>query len=141
MTDGGNKHHLEFEADLANLALLAEFIENMGIDLGLPDEARRALELATDEAVTNVISYAYEGQKPGPVRLTLSRIDKKAYMVIEDEGMGFDLADVKEPNLDAPIEERDIGGLGWFFIKEMTNGYTYERNGGVNRLTMVKYLE
>lgn len=141
MTEGGNKHHLEFEADLSNLALMAEFIETKGLELGLPDEARRALELATDEAVTNVISYAYPEGNPGPVRLTLSRVDQKAYMLIEDEGVGFDLDDVKEPNLDATVEERQIGGLGWFFIKEMTNGYTYERKDGVNRLTMVKYLD
>lgn len=139
MNRPADSYALELPADLASLAAMADFLEDKGQALGLAQDVRHALGLAADEALTNVVSYAYQGG-PGPVRVYLERRDDAAVLIIEDEGVEFDPADAHEPDLDSALEERPIGGLGLYFIQAMTDEVVRERSDGVNRLKMIKRL-
>lgn len=134
------KYRLELPAELGSLAELARFVEEKGLALGMAHEARRALELASDEAVTNVINYAYRGLPPGSINIRLERQGDTVEMTIEDRGVEFDPALAHEPDLDSPLERRPIGGLGLYFIHEMTDAVIRERIDGVNRLKLIKRL-
>ncbi len=131
---------LELTADLDALAALADFLAAKAQELELPEEALRALELSADEALTNVVNYAYPEGQPGVVRLVLEKDGEWVRLVIEDEGRPFDPEQVPEPDLDAPLEERRIGGLGLYLMDKMMDEVIRSREGGVNRLILAKRI-
>lgn len=134
---------LELPADLDALAALAEFLDAKAVEMNLPVGVVRALELSADEALTNVVNYAYpeDQERPGKVRLVLEKDGQWVRLIIEDEGRPFDPGEVPEPDLDAPLEERQIGGLGLFFMDKMMDEVIRTREGGVNRLILAKKIE
>jgi serine/threonine-protein kinase RsbW len=131
-------HTIELKAELRALEELVAFLEKGCADLEVPLAAQRALELSADEAVTNVISYAYPEGAAGMVRLTLERNGDEVSLIIEDQGRAFDEAEVAEPDLDAPLLDRKIGGLGVFLMHKMMDRVERTRMGDLNRLKMTK---
>ncbi|MFH2127888.1 MAG: ATP-binding protein [Pseudomonadota bacterium] len=133
-------HKIELKAELAALDQLFVFLEKGCAELQVPLAAQRALELSADEAVTNVISYAYPEGAPGLVRLTLQRDGDEVSLTIEDQGRSFDEAGVAQPDLDASLEDRPIGGLGVFLMHKMMDRVERTRKGDVNRLVLAKKI-
>lgn len=133
-------HTIELKAELNALEEVVVFLEKGCADLHVPLAAQRALELSADEAVTNVISYAYPEGAAGMVRLILERNGNEVSLIIEDQGRPFDEAKVAEPDLDAPLLDRKIGGLGVFLMHKMMDRVERTRAGDLNRLKMTKKL-
>ena len=94
------------------------------------------LDLALEEALINVIMYAYPKGEKGSMELTLEAKDGQIHSVLSDSGVSFDPLQRLPVNLDVPLEERKIGGLGIHLIKEIMNVVTYEYKDGKNVLTM-----
>ena len=59
---------------------------------------------------------------------------------ITDHGQGFEPAEIPPPDIDAPMSEREPGGLGWFLIQKVMDEVTYTRTGNVNRLNLTKRI-
>lgn len=133
-------HTIELKAELAALEEMFLFLEKGCADLEVPLNAQRALELSADEAVTNVISYAYPEGAPGLVRLTLQRDHDEVSLTIEDQGRPFDESGVAQPDLDALLEDRKIGGLGVFLMHKMMDRVESTRKGDSNRLVLAKKI-
>lgn len=127
--------------DLAELGRLAEAVTEFGERMGLPDKVVFSLNLVLDELVTNVVSYGY-GDDPGEHWLTVGvRVEEgQLTAVLEDDGLPFDPLAKGPPDLDSPLEERGIGGLGVHFVRTMMDRVDYQRVDGRNRLTLVKTL-
>jgi len=140
MKDQAEALHLKLTANLEALAEVAVFLARAAEALAIPEKAFRALELVADEAVTNVVSYAYPPEKPGPVRLSVRREGPWVRLIIEDEGRPFELNSVRPPDLDAPLQERRIGGLGVYFMEKMMDVVERTREGEVNRLVLSKRI-
>jgi len=96
------------------------------------------VELAVDEAVTNVIKHAYAGGK-GEIHLTCTREGDTFVVTIQDKGKPFDPHSVTPPDLEADIDSRRIGGLGIFFMKKFMDevSYRFDPSEG-NVLTLKK---
>jgi serine/threonine-protein kinase RsbW len=107
--------------------------------LGVPDEAVRALELAVDEAVTNVMLHGYSSSE-GRIWISCGVEGGRVWVRIEDEGVPFDPTAAPEPDLEGDADERPIGGLGIHLIRRMTDELRYERRGGRNILVLGKIL-
>lgn len=107
--------------------------------LGVPEGAVRALELAVDEAVTNIILYGYPSSN-GRIWISCRVEGGRVRVQIEDEGVPFDPTAAAEPDLEGDADERPIGGLGIHLIREMTDELRYERRGGRNILVLGKIL-
>lgn len=127
--------------DLAELGRLSAAVEEFGDRVGLSTKVVFTLNLVLDELVTNVVSYGY-GDDPGEHQLSvgLSVGDGKVTAVLEDDGLPFDPLSKSLPDLDSPLDQRGVGGLGVHFVRTMMDRVDYQRVGDHNRLTLVKTL-
>lgn len=101
-----------------------------------------AFVLAVDEICANLVQHAEVGAFPGPTRVTVRREGLDAIITVEDRGRPFDPSDAPAPDLTSDWEDRPVGGLGWFLVKQMVDDLTYSstpvEDGLVNRLTLIK---
>ena len=124
--------------ELDEITALAIFVEEFCSDLSLPTETTMHINLALEEAVSNVIMYAYPLEEHHEIRLKASLTDNQLIFLLTDKGLSFDPTNA---DITIPIEERAIGGLGIFLIRSIMNEVSYQRLDGENRLTMKKYIE
>jgi anti-sigma regulatory factor (Ser/Thr protein kinase) len=106
---------------------------------GLPAETVGELELLLEEVLVNVISYAYAGGE-GRIVVTACIDDHAVMLEVRDTGLEFNPLERATPDLEAPIDERRIGGLGLFLITQLASRLTYERRDDTNVLTIVKAI-
>jgi serine/threonine-protein kinase RsbW len=108
-----------------------------------PNELFR-IELACDEACTNVIQHAYGGEDKGNIRVTWHFADGAFTIAIYDQGEYFDPDSVPAPNIPASPDDFDelkIGGLGIHFMRSLMDEIQFHNNMAEgNQLIMVKYL-
>jgi anti-sigma regulatory factor (Ser/Thr protein kinase) len=93
------------------------------------------IELACEEALVNIINYAYP-EATGNIELTCKHEGESLLIEIVDTGMPFDVLSLTAPDTAAGIEERGIGGLGIYFMKKLMDEVTYRREGDKNILEM-----
>jgi anti-anti-sigma factor len=120
---------------------VSNFVATEAEAAGLDERAVYHCEVAVDEWCTNIIEHGCE-DCPGDehhIQITCKEQSGQFVVSIIDDGMRFDpttLADV-DPN--KPLEEREPGGLGWFFIRKFMDQVYYEYKDGLNHLTMIKW--
>ncbi len=98
------------------------------------------INLALEEAVSNVILYAYPKETDGLVDVEAYLRKSSLEFIIVDSGIPFDPTAAPEVNLDAPAEDRPIGGLGIHLVRELMDSVSYERKDNKNYLRMIKNL-
>lgn len=130
-------YELTVPARFDNLALIGDFITSVARRAGFDERDAFNLQLACDEACTNVIEHAYAGCA-GQIRITVTVLPDRIQIEIHDTGHPFDPTAVRVPDLDAPLERRETGGLGLHFIRSIMDEVRFEFAEGGNRLTMVK---
>lgn len=95
------------------------------------------LALAVDEIATNIITHGYEEQGlSGEIKVSIERIDQRLTVVLEDTGTAYDPRTRTLPtaeDLDLPLEDREIGGLGIFLALQGVDCFDYQRSDNVNR--------
>lgn len=128
-----------FEARAENLPAIMDFIIDAMKNMGVGEEDSFKVQLAVDEAATNIINYAYDGHA-GPIWIRCTLKGDDVYVVLMDTGAAFDPTGSPEPDVTSGIEDRKVGGLGIYFIREMMDAVRYERSGGKNTLILVKHL-
>jgi serine/threonine-protein kinase RsbW len=104
----------------------------------LPSNVVFALTLSLDEVVTNVISYGYDDRDEHHIDVTLRSGQGMIEITVVDDGKPFNPLEFMTPELNCPIDERPIGGLGIYLVKTYMSELEYKREGGKNRLTMRK---
>lgn len=134
---------LKIDSDLKYLEIVSDFITKTMRGLGVKNEKDVfAVQLAVDEALTNIIEHAYAGQKAGKitVRCKLSKSNKEFTVKLIDSGKPFDPRTVAAPDTEAGLEDRKVGGLGIFFMKRYVQTVKYVSNVKENELTMSMIL-
>jgi len=126
--------------DLAEIERLAAFIESAGASLQLPPKAVFQLNLALEELVTNTISYGYEDKGAHEILVRIEREGDHLVAELRDDARAFDPVAAPEPDLNLPMEERPIGGLGIHLVRKMFDTMTYTRDGKYNKLVINKNL-
>jgi serine/threonine-protein kinase RsbW len=124
------------KALLENLDSFQEFITDCARLYRLPEDRILKLQLASEEALMNIFSYAYPDDAPGDV--TVRCFHQKAGELLisfEDSGEAFDVLSVDNPDTTLSLEDRNVGGLGIFFMKQMTDAVWYARKENKNILT------
>ena len=135
------ERHLTKDARLENLKELRDFVVETCQECGGDAEVCDSLELAVDEACTNVVLHGYDGLEPGPIALSFTCDGREAVVTIADHGRPFSLDDIPAPDLDGPWETRRIGGLGWYLIRKTMDGIELQAGADRgNRLTLRKRL-
>lgn len=142
--DAGPVRKLVFPAQFENLDKVREFVGQAAHDSGLIGNDIYQVQLAVDEACTNIIEHAYGGESRKRIDCTCRIETEKLTVVLEDCGRPFSPAEIPAPDLDADIEHRPAGGLGLYLIRQLMDEveYTFEkspRNGTHhNTVRMVK---
>jgi serine/threonine-protein kinase RsbW len=108
----------------------------------LDDQELYAIEMAVDEACTNIIEHAYGGEGKGSIRLTCQVKQDGLQVTICDQGAPFDPTQVPDLNTEAPLHEREEGGMGLFFIRRLVDHYEFKFGTPQgNELTLFKRRE
>ena len=129
---------IKLPANIYNLRKLIQFVSNFAKEKGFARKRSREIELAVEEALVNILKYAYPDKNTGEVEVRC-QIDNDAVLVIEilDTGAPFDIRYFSEPDLNVNISDRKIGGLGIFLIRKMVDEVHYRRDGESNILTFI----
>ena len=129
---------LTLKNDLSELIRCAEAIEAHGESQGWSMKWIMNVNLSLDELITNIISYGYRDDGEHEIHATLTEREGSLVVVLEDDGHEFDpFSEAPEPDLEAGVEERRIGGLGVHFVKSLMDEVAYERRDGCNRITLI----
>ena len=126
--------------DIAELSKLHAFIEEVGEDLSLPPDVVFNLDLVIEEAVVNIIHYAYPKEEHQYIYLSAHMHEGSIVFVLTDTGKEFDPTLAPEADITLSADEREIGGLGIFLIRQIMNEVRYQRIEGKNVLTLEKRL-
>ncbi len=127
---------------LENLSLISDFIRNTMAAWELDENMIFDVHLAVDEACTNIIQYAYPDDQEGVIDIICTLTQKSFVITIKDYGQPFDPLLLEDPTVDQSLEERDVGGLGVYFMKQLMDElhYHFKELDGYEVLTLVKYI-
>jgi len=128
-------------AILDNVPLTMDTVIGAVSRLGLDERTLQQIRLVVDEACANVVTHAYEGMEPGDMEIACYHDPGWLVISVRDWGQGFSLEQIPAPDLDAPLEDRSLGGLGLFLVRHFMDRVEYSCDAGRgNELTMVKRL-
>ena len=125
-----------------NLALIRDFVANVGAQAGLVEDDVAKLELAVDEAAANVMehAHAYDSTKAVTIRATFDAATLRIEVV--DEGEGFDPTKVPTAPVEELVHDRRTGGLGLRVMRSLVDEVSYEIVPGErNRLRLLKRIQ
>lgn len=128
---------LKLPADINNLRDFVEFVSSCAEGQGISPGRITEIGVATEEVLVNICNYAYQDQV-GDVKVSCILDDESRFIIeIEDAGIPFDVLSIGEPDLIDDIDERQVGGLGVFIIKELVEDVQYRREDNKNILKLV----
>lgn len=134
------EYTLTLHNDVQEVPLLARFIDTISEENAMDMEMSKNINLAVEEAVVNVMNYAYPEGTVGEVKIDASVTDGLLTLLISDSGTPFDPTVKKDPDINLPAEKRAIGGLGILLVRQIMDTVTYRYTDGKNILTLVKKL-
>lgn len=130
---------LTFPGRFDSLAAISEFVARAAEAAGLDARALYQVELAVDEACSNIVEHAYGGEGHGDIEVTCRINSDGLTVMLRDYGRPFDPTGVAPPDLHASLEDRDLGGLGLYFMRQLMDEVHFEfTSDSGNLLTMVK---
>lgn len=128
--------------DLAALARVRELVKSGVEQGGFPTQYLNRLQIAVDEAVTNIVEHGYADLPPGKATIELAlTVDRDAFrIVIEDYGQTFDPDHLGDVDIQQHVNAGNGGGLGVFLMRKIMDLIEYHaETGRKNRLVLVKY--
>ncbi len=136
----GTERHLVLHNDIQQIPQLAEFVETIADEAGIDQSLAMSLNLALEEAVSNVILYAYPEGSDGLVDIEAIIRKDRLDFCITDSGKPFDPTKKEDADITLGVEERQIGGLGIYLVRNIMDSLSYERKDDKNILSMTKKL-
>ena len=131
--------NVQFAAKFEYLDEIREFVGTIARKSGFSDKDVYNIQLATDEAASNIIEHAYENISDGVLELSCGVRDDLMTIVLIDHGESFDPSEIPLPDLKADLSDRKIGGLGIFLMRKLMDEVHYEvKPDRGNILTMTK---
>jgi anti-sigma regulatory factor (Ser/Thr protein kinase) len=105
---------------------------------GIPTRIQQDMHLALDEVVSNIILYGYRDSEPHRIEVEFWIAGGCVCAEVIDDAESFNLMEREDPEIDVPLEERQIGGLGVYLVKKVMDEVIHTREGGLNRLILKK---
>ncbi|HSM48325.1 MAG TPA: ATP-binding protein [Draconibacterium sp.] len=132
--------HFVIENQIGELSSLAEKIDELAEEWKLSPGLAINLNLVIEEAVSNIIFYAFKDKQKHDIEISVSLENSRLTIKITDDGIPFNPLAQQQPDINLPAEERPIGGLGIFLISQIMDEMKYERNKNNNILTLTKSI-
>lgn len=130
-----------FPANFECLDEVRDVVAETARTAGFSEKTIYSLQLAADEAATNIIEHAYKGVKNASFSMTCEIIENQLVITMYDVGKPFNVKAIKEPNLTAELNKRQIGGLGVYLMRKIMDTVDYQTSKNGNVLTMTKRRE
>ncbi len=132
---------LGIEARLEQVRDACDFVVACAETTEMDERAVYHCQMAVDEALTNIIEhgYGFEGEE-SPIEVCCQRDGDRFVITLMDESPAFNPLEHEAPDPDEPLDSREPGGWGIYFIRRLMNDVTYERVGEKNVLTLVKAI-
>lgn len=124
--------------EVSEISKLQLFIDEIGEELNLAFDVTFNLNLVLEEAISNIILYAYPKEENQTLTVVAKTQDNNLIFVITDSGKEFDPTQIPDADITLSAEEREIGGLGIFLIRQIMNKVEYQRIDNKNILTLSK---
>ena len=131
---------LDVSGDRAGIDLVLEEFAGFSERLSLPKKAASDLFLVLDEVLSNKLKYAWEDRNLHRLLIEIRLRNGEVELFFEDDGKPFDIVSWGDPDVNQPLPQKPIGGLGVFLVKKLTDGQRYERKSGMNRLWLTKKI-
>jgi len=130
---------MTFPARFEFLDEIRDFVAQVAQEGGFTDKEIYSLQLAADEAASNIIEHAYEGVSDASLEITCDMNKDQIVITMRDKGKSFNPNNVRQPDLKADLSDRQIGGLGVFLMRKLMDDVNYESDPKTgNLLTMTK---
>jgi serine/threonine-protein kinase RsbW len=137
---GSSTQTRTFPGRFSYLAEIGEFVTRAAGAAGLSPDAVYAVEMAVDEACTNIIMHAYGGEGRGDIECTCQINGRGLTVTLRDRGCSFDPSSVPDPDVDTEIQDRQEGGLGLYLMRNLMDDVRFEFSSDAgNVLTLVKH--
>ncbi len=131
-----DKRDFKSEAKIENYKLFYNWLHSVCEEWKLNDEISNAIDMCGEEIFANIVFYAYPDTK-GNIEANISREGNEVSLRFEDSGIEYNPLEKPDPDINLPPEERPLGGLGIFMVKQMAKDVTYERKDNKNILTII----
>ena len=136
-----DRKQIILQNDIQQVPLLAQFVDEVCEAAGIDMATTMKLNLAIEEAVVNVMNYAYPQGTVGDINIEAKGDDNQLEFIISDTGTPFDPTAKAEVDTTLSAEERTIGGLGIHLVRNIMDSINYERANGKNILALIKKLK
>ena len=129
-----------FPAKYRSLDDIRTFVAQAAQKAGLTDKAVYAVQMAVDEACTNIIDYAYGGESNKQIEVICEITKKHLTITLRDKGHPFDMDSVAPPDLSLPLAERPVGGLGIHLMRNLMDEINYQSTQESGNTLMLQKL-
>jgi sigma-B regulation protein RsbU (phosphoserine phosphatase) len=136
-----DKKRLILQHNVQQVTQLASFVSEVCEAVGLDMATTMKINLAIEEAVVNVMNYAYPVGNVGDVNIEAQADNNQLEFIISDSGRPFNPTTQQEADTALNAEERPIGGLGIHLVRNIMDSINYERVNGNNILKLIKKLK
>ena len=132
---------MTLRAEIAKIPELTAFVEEQLEALDCPMKAQMQIDVAIDELFSNISRYAYPGgQGEATVRFVFDEAERVCSVIFIDRGIPFDPLAQQAPDVNSPLADRPIGGLGIFLVRKTMDAVGYRYENGQNILTIQKKI-
>lgn len=128
----------KINASTQNLSEVREFVSRHAEKHGFTSRQVADVQLAVDEACTNIIKHAYNYDASKELSIELEFDDEKMNVTLTDQGIGFDVERYKKPDLKKQIARKKRGGMGVYLIRNLMDEVNYYAESRENVLRMIK---
>ncbi len=140
MEDDNNYRRLLIRNDVNELFRITDFLDVLWEEWTLPEKLKYSVNLVLEEAISNIIFYGYEDDMIHLIGIEFRTNREELSIKLIDGGKPFDPTIKEDPDTNLSVEDRPIGGLGIYLIKQLMDEVYYERLDHKNQLTMIKKL-
>ena len=124
----------------SEFARVVALLDQFGKDHGLAPEIVADMQVAIDEVLTNISKYAYTDNAEHEIHIRFQVRGNVLEAIIEDDGIAFDPLTIPPPDLNLPLRERRVGGVGMYFVTQLMDNVVYERRAEINHLVISKCI-
>lgn len=127
-----------FPGQYESLARIGDFVRKIAQAAGFEKFDIYSIEMAVDEACSNIIEHAYGGEGKGEISCTCKVNENSFTIILKDRGKSFNPSEIPPPNLSNDLAERQAHGLGLYFIRQWMDEVNFKQSGSENILTLTK---
>ena len=134
------KHEIIIKTKISEINKVADFIAEIGKKYQVDDQFVFDVSVALDEVINNIISYGCNGNPDFDIKIEFLFKKKLLCVIVSDEGKLFNPLKIENPDLSKSIEDKPIGGLGFFLVKKLMDSVEYKSEENKNILFLYKKM-